>query len=83
MNINDTYGYLFGDKVSKIVASALKKIMKGKDLVARFGSVEFVVILPDTNLRGAAAVAENIRAGVEDGRVFNPKTGEEIERITI
>ena len=82
-SINDNYGHLFGDKVIKIVATALKKITKGKDLVARFGGEEFVMILPDTNLDGATAVAENIRASLENGRVFNPKTGEEIKRITI
>ena len=82
-SINDNYGHLFGDKVIKIVATALKKITKGKDLVARFGGEEFVMILPDTNLDGAAAVAENIRASLQNGRVYNPKSGEEIERITI
>ena len=82
-NINDKYGHLFGDKVIKIVATALAKITKGKDLVGRFGGEEFIVILPDTEIDGAKAVAENIRASLENGRVFNPKTGEEIERITI
>ena len=82
-SINDNYGHLFGDKVIKIVATALTKITKGKDLVARFGGEEFVVILPDTDLQGAQAVAESIRSSLQNGRVFNPKTREEIERITI
>ena len=82
-SINDNYGHLFGDKVIKIVATALTKITKGKDLVARFGGEEFVVILPDTDVGGAQAVAESIRTSLEKGRVFNPKTKEEIERITI
>ena len=82
-SINDNYGHLFGDKVIKIVATALTKITKGKDLVARFGGEEFVVILPDTDLQGAQAVAESIRSSLQNGRVFNPKTKEEIERITI
>lgn len=82
-SINDNYGHIFGDKVIKIVATALSKITKGKDLVARFGGEEFVVILPDTNLQGAQVVAENIRASLENGRVYNPKTNEEINRITI
>lgn len=82
-SINDNYGHIFGDKVIKIVATALTKMTQGKDLVARFGGEEFLVVLPDTDLKGASVVAERIRSSLEKGRVFNPKTGEEIKRITI
>lgn len=82
-NINDNYGHIFGDKVIKIVATALSKMTQGKDLVARFGGEEFLVVLPDTDLKGASVVAEKIRTSLEKGRVYNPKTGEEIKRITI
>lgn len=82
-SINDNYGHLFGDKIIKIVATALSKLTKGKDLVARFGGEEFVIVLPDTTLEGATTVAEKIRASLENGRVFNPKTGEEIKRVTV
>jgi diguanylate cyclase len=82
-SINDTYGHLFGDKIIKVVAKAFANLTKGKDLVARFGGEEFIVLLPDTPLEGARALAENIRGSIERGRVYNPKTGEEIRRITI
>lgn len=82
-SINDTYGHLFGDKILKIVAKAFSNLTKGKDLAARFGGEEFIILLPETPLNGAVAVAENIRKSIEKGRVFNPKTGEEVTRVTI
>lgn len=82
-SINDTYGHLFGDKILKIVAKAFSNLTKGKDLAARFGGEEFIILLPETPLAGAVALAENIRRSIEKGRVFNPKTGEEVARVTI
>ena len=82
-NINDTYGHIFGDKIIKVVAKALQKLTKGKDIAARFGGEEFVVVLPDTNINGGVAVSESIRQNIENGRIFNPKTKEEIQRVTI
>ncbi len=82
-SINDNYGHLFGDKIIKVVAKQLADLTKGKDLAARFSGEEFVILLPDTDLAGAAALCESIRSCIERGRVFNPKTDEEINRVTI
>lgn len=82
-NINDTYGHLFGDKILKVVAKAFSNLTKGKDLAARFGGEEFIILLTETPLRGALRVAESIRRSIEKGRVFNPKSGEEVQRVTI
>jgi diguanylate cyclase len=82
-NINEPYGHIFGDKIIKVVAKALEKLTKGKDIAARFGGEEFVVVLPGTNIKGGVVVSESIRQNLENGRVFNPKTKEEIQRVTI
>ena len=82
-SVNDTYGHLFGDKILKIVGKAFSNLTKGKDLAARFGGEEFIILLPETPIRGAQVVAESIRRSIEKGRVFNPKTGEEVQRVTI
>lgn len=63
-NVNDTHGHLLGDCVIKRVAQWLMESVRGKDLIARFGGEEFVLILPETDLRGAASVAENIRSNI-------------------
>jgi diguanylate cyclase len=62
--INDSYGHLFGDKVIRAIAQILKDNVKGKDVAARYGGEEFVILLPDTPLDGARAVAEKIRSTI-------------------
>jgi diguanylate cyclase len=63
--INDGYGHLAGDKVLKIVAEQLRKRLRGRDFIARFGGEEFVLLLPQTSPPAAAQVAEALRAAVE------------------
>lgn len=63
--INDSYGHLAGDKVLKIVADQLRKRLRGRDFIARFGGEEFVLLLPQTSPAAAAQMAETMRATVE------------------
>jgi diguanylate cyclase len=58
---NDEHGHLIGDEVLKFVARKIRDLVKGGDLVARFGGEEFAVILPETALEGARIVGENVR----------------------
>lgn len=80
--VNDTYGHLFGDRVIRAVSQVLKDNVKGRDTSARYGGEEFVVLLPDTSLEGAQAVAEKIRRTIEAGRIKKGGS-EEVARITI
>ena len=82
-NINDTYGHLVGDKVLRFVASVLKRHVKGRDTVARYGGEEFAVILPDTEVGGAHAVAEQIRRGVSNGKIRHVSTEQILGNVTI
>ncbi len=81
--INDNYGHLLGDKVIKFVAKIMQESVKGKDVVARFGGEEFVVLLPLTEIPGALAVAESIRSAIECGRLVRSDTKKPIGTVTI
>ena len=81
--INDTYGHLFGDKVIRAIAQMLKSKVKGRDAVARLGGEEFAVFLPETARKGAIVVAEQIRQGVEMGKIRRLDTQEQIGGFTI
>ncbi|MFQ5862020.1 MAG: diguanylate cyclase [Candidatus Brocadiales bacterium] len=60
-SINDTYGHPFGDFVLKELAELIDKSVREIDISSRYGGEEFTVILPNTELDGAYAVAEKLR----------------------
>jgi two-component system, cell cycle response regulator len=64
--INDTHGHDAGDEVIKEFAKRVKACTRLIDVVARFGGEEIVVIVPDTPVEGAAAIAERIRQRVQN-----------------
>ena len=80
---NDTYGHQTGDQVLRLVAVAVKQNVKGRDIPCRYGGEEFAVVLPNTNLRQAVAVAESIRKAVMAKELIKRSTGENLGRITI
>lgn len=62
--VNDTWGHPVGDRVIVRIAQTLKSCCRSRDLLARFGGEEFVILLPDADLQQAALCAERIRATV-------------------
>jgi diguanylate cyclase len=81
--INDTYGHLFGDKVIRAVAQILRDNVKGRDLAARFGGEEFVVLLPETPMEGARELAEKIRAIIDRVQIKRVDKNEAVANITV
>lgn len=62
---NDERGHQFGDVVLCRVASALKESLREQDVCARWGGEEFLMLLPDTDLAGAATVARKLNEAVQ------------------
>jgi diguanylate cyclase (GGDEF)-like protein/PAS domain S-box-containing protein len=71
-NYNDAFGHQKGDSSLKQVASTLKDLLKRPgDLVARYGGEEFVVVVPNTDTKGALRMAEKMRRAVESLGLFH------------
>jgi len=81
--INDTWGHATGDQVLRLVAALTKANIKGKDLAARYGGEEIVVVLPDTQMSDALTVAEHIRASIETKKIVKKSTGVPLGQITV
>ncbi|MFI7023167.1 diguanylate cyclase [Micromonospora sp. NPDC049900] len=67
--INDTYGHPAGDAVLAEFARRVRGEIREVDLAFRQGGEEFVVLLPETDARGATIVAERLAAAVRDSPV--------------
>jgi two-component system, cell cycle response regulator len=74
--INDTYGHAAGDDVLRETARRLCSVCRSADFVGRYGGEEFTVIMPETDLDGAVAAGERIRATLSAHPVH--ATGKEI-----
>lgn len=71
---NDTYGHLFGDKVLKTVTEVMDQSIRSKDVIARFGGEEFIILFPYTSLAKAYKIVERLRekiasTNITDGSV--------------
>jgi diguanylate cyclase (GGDEF)-like protein/PAS domain S-box-containing protein len=72
--INDTYGHAVGDSVLKQFASIITTHTRLKDISARWGGEEFVILLPDTPCIVAYAIAERIRKATEKAALIEGHT---------
>ncbi len=63
--VNDTYGHEGGDCVLRGVAAVLKKFMRGRGVLARWGGEEFLLVFEDAELSGVAQELEKLRMMVE------------------
>jgi two-component system, cell cycle response regulator len=79
--LNDTYGHQMGDQVLKSLAGILRDSVRKSDIIARYGGEEFAILMPQTDIQGAAVAAENIRLKVQQLRI--PAPADNIIQFTI
>jgi len=65
-DFNDTYGHLLGDKILVEVSRVLKENLRVNDQIGRYGGEEFALMMPETDLEGAAIVAERHQRRIND-----------------
>lgn len=67
--VNDLHGHLCGDEVLRKTAAVLVASIRDHDVIARWGGEEFILLLPETDLDEAVALAERLRVGVESNSI--------------
>ncbi|HYZ81564.1 MAG TPA: GGDEF domain-containing protein [Solirubrobacteraceae bacterium] len=63
--LNDLHGLSHGDRALAAVARLLSATIRASDFAARFGGEEFLLLLPETDRRGAMELAEKVRRQIE------------------
>ncbi len=63
--INDDFGHLMGDYVLRELAKLAKARIRHEEMFARYGGEEFCAVMPETDLAGGVAFAEDFRALIE------------------
>lgn len=63
-SVNDKYGHEAGDRALVKTAAVLRAALRESDALGRWGGEEFMAVLPATDRRGAAEVAERMRAAI-------------------
>lgn len=72
---NDSLGHLEGDQCLQFIASHLRSVLtRGGDLMARYGGEEFSAVMAETSLDGAARIANEIRANIENACYQHPNS---------
>ncbi len=73
--INELYSPETGDQIILEVVKVFKKYLRESDIIARYGGDEFTVILPETGLYEAKAIAEKVRGEVAGLKILENRSG--------
>jgi diguanylate cyclase (GGDEF)-like protein len=68
---NDDHGHLTGDHALRVAAKVLTDTLRPRDFAARFGGEELIVILPNTNQKATAVVAQRLCNLMRESVIFN------------
>jgi diguanylate cyclase (GGDEF)-like protein len=64
--INDVFGHQEGDRVLRDLSKILRSVVRGSDVVARYGGDEFLIVLDHCSLEGAQKLSRQISESVHD-----------------
>lgn len=67
--INDSHGHLVGDEILRAVSARLRSVARNYDIIGRYGGEEFLIVLPNSDLKDAKLAAERMRREVESAPV--------------
>ena len=81
--INDRFGHRIGDEILVLIAAMLKANIKGRDIVARYGGDEFVILLPQTPLVDAMTLAGDMSKRIAEREIKAKQTGVSFGHMTI
>lgn len=80
---NQQYGATIGDVILSKVARKISSYVQSSGLPVRSGGEEFLILLPDVDLRSASEIAEQVRRGVEKLRFVSSRNKTTLPKITI
>lgn len=75
--VNDIYGHRSGDEVIKQIGHMIKGVARGSDVAARYGGEEFVLLLPNTEAKGALEMANRLHSIIGE-HAYDHLEGEKI-----
>jgi diguanylate cyclase len=82
--VNDTHGHVMGDRILQAVAEVIRTTVTDPNhSVARYGGEEFAILMPQSTMDAAAALAELIRHRVGDMKVRDRRTQHVVLTVTI
>ncbi|MEM1265265.1 MAG: GGDEF domain-containing protein [Pseudomonadota bacterium] len=81
--VNERWGFSAGDNILRRLGELLRTNTKGKDIAARVGGDEFVIVLPNTELNGAERLCMNICLEFANINWISQSTEEEIGMLTL
>jgi diguanylate cyclase (GGDEF)-like protein len=73
--VNDSFGHLVGDLALKTLAGTMSVHLRPHDLLVRYGGEEFAILLPDTGIESAKAIAERLRTTVATSEIHSGDLG--------
>ena len=79
--VNDTWGHPVGDDVLRLISKEIENTVRESDIFVRFGGEEFIVMMPQTTMKGALRAAEKIRTAIE--KVSHPVAGPQTVSIGV